>query len=173
MPMSQASGDSQPHMLKNPQGNSLKLDYQPGHIGLLPGEQMLSHIPPGRWTSQPRVWRLLGLEAGHQHGTTAVLVALGTVCLHLESLYITQMLGSMGSSHKVSRAWLLLSHLWLNQGGNRRPRDLDLESVQTLIIVILLLSALWASSFIHSFTFFYLLSIPPLCQKRFQALGTQ
>lgn len=93
----------------------------------------------------------MGLEAGHQHGTLAAAVALGTVRLHLESVYITQMLGSLGSSHKVSRTWLLLSNLWLNQGGSRNPRDLDVQSVQTLTIVVLLLSAPRVSSFIHLF----------------------
>lgn len=93
----------------------------------------------------------MGLQAGHQHGTVAALAALGTMCLRPGSLYITQMLGSVGSSHKVSRTWLLLSNLWLNQGGSRKPRDLDVQSVQTLIIAVLLLSVPRASSFIHSF----------------------
>lgn len=58
----------------------------------------------------------MGLEAGHQRGTIAAAVALGTVSLHLESPYITQMLGSFVDplAHKASRTWFLLSNLWLN-----------------------------------------------------------
>lgn len=106
----------------------------------------------------------MGLEAGHQRGTVAAAVAFGTVCLHLESLYITQMLGSLGFSHKVSRKWLLLSNLWLTRGDSRKPRDLDVQSVQTLTIVVLLLSAPQVSSFIH--LFISLLFIKPLRSRR-------
>lgn len=42
MPTESGLGDSQPNTLKNFQGSSHRRDYQPGHTGLSPGEQMLN-----------------------------------------------------------------------------------------------------------------------------------